>query len=130
VRRVTVTQLVDFAKCEKLAILKLTHKEMLNEERSRAVSAGIEAHGQLERQLSVDGRCFIASFACGSDAPETIFLRHYRDNVLQVTRLGRIGIRFYYFASPYAVHFLRLVPHGKRLSFWCVRTYIRWVGGE
>jgi hypothetical protein len=46
--------------------------------------------------------CFVATACYGSyDAPEVVVLRHYRDNTLLQTDLGRLFVKFYYRVSPY-----------------------------
>lgn len=128
-RRVTVTQLVDFSKCEKLGVLKLTQKEAVNAARGRAIDAGVAAHGRLERQAVVDGRCFVASYAFGCDAPETNALRSHRDRSWLGTAPGRLGAAAYYRLSPPAVGLLRRMPGGRALARFLVRIYIRAVLG-
>jgi len=47
-----------------------------------------------------DRRCFVASAAFGSDAPETSALRSFRDRRLMPSRLGRVLVQSYYRLSP------------------------------
>lgn len=124
-RRATVTQLVDFAKCEKLAVLKLTQKESINESRRKSIDAGVAEHNRLERQTVVDGRCFVASYAFGIDAAETNELRVHRDKAWLSKPAGRLGIRLYYWASPLAVGLFRRVPGGLWLARLIVTAYIK-----
>lgn len=115
-KRPSVTQLVDFAKCEKLAVLKLSQRETLDAGRRDAVNRGTAAHSRLENAVTVDGRCFVASFAFGTDAEQTRFLREFRDSRLLPHALGRAAVRLYYALSPGAVSFLSQVPGGRRLA--------------
>lgn len=64
--------------------------------------------------------CFIAT-ACYGDyhAPEVKLLRHYRDQVLQRSTLGRAFIKVYYTFSPPLANILSRSETGKKL----VRTY-------
>ena len=113
-RRPTVTQLVDFSKCEKLAILKRSKAEHLDQARQAATMRGEREHARLERQTVVDGRCFVASFAYGPQAWQTQALRHWRDERLLLTVWGRALTRLYYMLSPWAVAALRRCPNGAR----------------
>lgn len=129
-KRPSVTQLVDFAKCEKLAILKISHKESLGAQRSRAVEEGIRAHDRLERQTVVDGRCFVASYAYGAGSPETAELRKYRDQRLGKTLAGRVFIQVYYALSPWAVGACRRIPGGKKIALLLVGAALAWARGR
>ena len=44
--------------------------------------------------------CFIATAACGVNSPEVMTLRHFRDDVLLNSALGRLFVRTYYRLSP------------------------------
>lgn len=111
-KKVTVTQLVDFAKCEKLGVLKINRAEELGAARQRAVDEGMRSHSRLEHAASVDGRCFVATFAYGADAHQTRILRQFRDARLMPSRGGRALVRVYYAASPWLVAILARVPGG------------------
>ncbi|QTL34000.1 cold-shock protein [Pseudoalteromonas viridis] len=55
--------------------------------------------------------CFIATSVYGDfDAPEVLFYRHYRDNVLKTNFLGRVLIKLYYQVSPSIVVLLEKSP--------------------
>lgn len=129
-KRPSVTQLVDFAKCEKLAILKLSHKEKLGAARQRAVDDGIREHSRFERQAVVDGRCFVASYAYGGDSSQADELRRYRDQVLARHAAGRAFIRSYYAISPLAVAVFRRIPGGRRCARWAVGAALAWTRGR
>lgn len=115
-KRPSVTQLVDFAKCEKLAILKLDRREELDAVRSGAVKRGESAHRRMERAATVDGRCFVASFAYGPNAKQTQLLRAFRDALLLPSLPGRALVHTYYLISPLAVALLRRAPWGRRVA--------------
>ena len=127
-RRPTVTQLVDFSKCEKLGALKLLGKEQLNARRQAATARGDAVHRQRELQTSIDGRCFVASFAFGADAPRVAALRSYRDEVLGASFAGRGVIRVYYALSPLLVAALRLHPKGRVLARLMVMKACAYLG--
>jgi hypothetical protein len=55
----------------------------------------------LREPKTSSGPCFIATAVYGSPiAPEITVLRHYRDEVLLTSVLGRILVGFYYYVSP------------------------------
>lgn len=122
-KKTTVTQLVDFAKCERLAILKLAKAEPLDAVRRKAVIQGEAVHRQTERAWAVDGRCFVASFAFGPDAVETRDLRRFRDGYLQLRVWGRWSVAVYYLLSPVFVRVARRCPGG----LWTSRALARLV---
>ena len=51
--------------------------------------------------------CFVASAVYGNDAPETNFLRAWRDRVLTPSLAGRIFVRIYYCLSPPLANLVR-----------------------
>jgi hypothetical protein len=57
-----------------------------------------EAQGNLKQ--ATDSKCFIATHVFGGDAPETIFLRRWRDQALTPTWWGRAATKTYYVVSP------------------------------
>lgn len=133
-RRPTVTQLVDFDKCEKLGVLKVNRKESINTKRQDAINRGVEEHSKMEASRLVDGRCFVATFAFNdSEAVEVIYLRAFRDNVLLQCGLGKYLVAKYYKWSPSLVEFLSAVPAGRwlaKLSVIALIKVIRLVRGS
>lgn len=59
-----------------------------------------------QTRAALDRRCFIATAIYGPDAPETNFLRAWRDRVLMSTTAGRLFVRAYYAVSPSLVPML------------------------
>ena len=48
------------------------------------------------------GKCFVATACYGDyDAPEVMVLRHFRDDKLLKTFLGKVFVEFYYSISPF-----------------------------
>lgn len=77
--------------------------------RTKAVTGTFEhLRFQVEGQTraAMDRRCFIATAIYGPDAPETNFLRAWRDRVLMSSMLGRVLVRSYYAISPSLVPML------------------------
>jgi len=57
--------------------------------------------------LSKKESCFIATAVYESyEAPEVIILRKFRDDILNLSKLGQYFIKFYYFFSPPLAKFL------------------------
>jgi hypothetical protein len=116
-RRPTVTQLVDFDKCEKLGILKISRKEALNDKRQREINRGLMVHSKMESARSIDGRCFVATFAFNdSNAPEVVYLRGFRDDVLLNFGVGKLLVARYYEWAPFMIRVLSVVPSGRSLA--------------
>jgi len=113
----TITDIVGTVYCEQ--------KVLLDRERGdvRPLSVRTKAAGgtfehlrfQMEGQAraAVDRRCFIATAIYGPDAPETNFLRAWRDRVLMPARAGRFLVRAYYATSP---RLLPMIAHSARAA--------------
>ncbi len=81
--------------------------------RSKAVRGTIDHLGfELESRaaMAIDRRCFIASQVYGGNAPQTDFLRAWRDDVLLQRRGGRALVSFYYATSPFVVRAVDRFP--------------------
>ena len=78
----------------------------------------------INKSIAVDsGKCFIATAVYESDeAPEVIILRKFRDDILNLSKLGQYFIKFYYFFSPPIAKFLskksklKVIVRGKILT--------------
>ena len=103
----SVTDIVSATYCEQ----KVVFDRELGDARPREVrakaAAGTASHMRFETvgkaRASIDRRCFIATAVYGPDAPETDFLRGWRDRVLVPTLAGRFVVRTYYALSPLLV---------------------------
>lgn len=74
----------------------------------------------LKQQISSNSQpdCYIATMAYGShDHPQVLKLRHFRDNVLSKSYLGKVFIKLYYASSPHMVEVLS--------EYKSVHTFIR-----
>lgn len=100
----TITAIVATVYCEQKAVydIELGDARPLSV-RAKAIGGTFEhlrfqAEGQT-RQV-IDKRCFIASQVYGVDAPETNWLRTWRDRVLAPRAAGRTAIAVYYLVGP------------------------------
>lgn len=72
------------------------------------------------------GGCFIATFAYESyDAKEVLFLRYFRDSVLEKSKFGVVFIKVYYFISPSLVRIFSCVPATKGISKYIIDKIIK-----
>lgn len=103
----TITDIVGAVYCEQKVVFDHERGDARPlEVRAKAVAGTFEhLRFQVEGQTraALDRRCFIATAIYGSDAPETNFLRVWRDRVLMPTTTGRIFVRAYYATSPFLV---------------------------
>lgn len=86
-------------------------------EQGTALHAALETQGrrtlkqqQRQQQQRQDARCFVATCVFGHQAPETVWLRNWRDRVLAPNPIGRIAISVYYKVSPLLVHAIKGHP--------------------
>ena len=86
-------------------------------EQGTALHAALETQGrrtlkqqQRQQQQRQDARCFVATCVFGHHAPETVWLRNWRDRVLAPNPIGRIAISVYYKVSPLLVHAIKGHP--------------------
>ena len=69
--------------------------------------------------------CFIATAVYGSyDAPEVLILRHFRDNTLSESVLGRLFIKVYYRISPPISMRLNNMRHLRGFIHWILDKFI------
>ena len=113
-RHHTITEIVDTVYCEQKAVFDKTIGDARPADVLAKARQGTFEHLRFEvegrTQAVIDKRCFIASRVFGVDAPETVFLRAWRDAVLQRSFAGRAFVRVYYAASPGVVGVLDSLP--------------------
>lgn len=102
-------------------------------EQGTALHAALEAQGrrtlkQQQQQQAQDARCFVATCAFGHQAPETVWLRNWRDRVLAPNPIGRIAISVYYKVSPLLVHAIKGHPKTIVVTQKLVRRLMSVVG--
>lgn len=117
----SVTDIVATVYCEQKAVFDRERGDARPLSVRAKAAAGSFEHYRFEiegrTRAAVDRRCFIATAIYGADAPETVFLRSWRDSRLMPAAAGRFAVRIYYALSP------RLVPI---LSRWpCLAALIR-----
>lgn len=106
----TITDIVGTVYCEQKVVFDRERGDARPLEVRAKAAAGTFEHlrFQVEGQTraALDRRCFIATAIYGPDAPETNFLRAWRDRVLLPTTAGRLFVRAYYATSPALVPLL------------------------
>ena len=106
----TITDIVGTVYCEQKVVFDRERGDARPLEVRAKAAAGTFEHlrFQVEGQTraAIDRRCFIATAIYGPDAPETDFLRAWRDRVLMPTTTGRFFVQAYYASSPALVPLL------------------------
>ncbi|MCW5323659.1 hypothetical protein D5039_21690 [Verminephrobacter aporrectodeae subsp. tuberculatae] len=106
----TITDIVGTVYCEQKAVFDRERGDARPLDVRAKAAAGTFEHlrFQVEGQTraALDRRCFIATAIYGPDAPETNFLRAWRDRVLMPATAGRLFARAYYATSPSLVPLL------------------------
>ncbi|MCF6767598.1 topoisomerase DNA-binding C4 zinc finger domain-containing protein [Thiotrichales bacterium 19S11-10] len=74
-----------------------------------------------------DDRCYISSYAFGSNHPITIGLRYWRDHKLLPHWYGRFFIRFYYIVSPLIIKLFGNSNIFKRISKRMIKSFAKWI---
>lgn len=106
----TITDIVGTVYCEQKVVFDRERGDARPLEIRAKAAVGTFEHlrFQVEGQTraALDRRCFIATAIYGPDAPETNFLRSWRDRVLMPATVGRLFVRAYYATSPSLVPLL------------------------
>lgn len=106
----TITDIVGTVYCEQKVVFDRERGDARPLAVRAKAAAGTFEHlrFQVEGQTraAMDRRCFIATAIYGPDAPETNFLRAWRDRVLMPAMAGRLFVRAYYAVSPSLVPML------------------------
>lgn len=128
----TVTDIVAAVYCERKMVFDRTYGKGAPLAVKAKAAAGTFEHLRFEvegRTLgAIDKRCFIASHVYGGDAPETVFLRAWRDRVLAPSPVGRLLVRGYYALSPTALLLLSRSRRLSRLSRAVLNALLRFLG--
>lgn len=128
-RAIAVSDLAEVATCQRKVYLRAKLGERTTAEREKRREEGTRLH-QLAYEQSHqsarkrDGRCFIATAVFGESAPETDFLRWYRDEKLVRMRGGRTAVECYYKLSPAVAKVLDRCPRGRTATAWILRRTI------
>ncbi len=129
----TVSEVVAAEYCEQKAVFDKEYGDRPAPHVQRARTEGSQDHTRFERQgrsrLAKDRRCFVATAVFGSDAPETEFLRQWRDRHLMPTFSGQAFVKVYYALSPALVSLASVVPASSAVLRWILARIIRVIGG-
>ncbi len=133
---VSASELAQMGVCERLVVLEHRCGRRRTIAQRQAIRRGLSAHRRFYREGRRDsvrrGRCFIASLVFGPNAPQTLALRRFRDQVLRRWRIGRWLILRYYSAAPVSCVWLRDRPVAVGLIrvllqpiAWCAVHWVR-----
>lgn len=126
-----VNEIVNTVFCEQQAVFIWQYGKKTTAQQQRRLERGIiehkrfEAAGRTLQKQETDRRCFIASYVFGGNAPETSFLRQWRDNQLLLYWFGPSLVRLYYLLSPTLVKCFSFIPYSRPvLAFIIKRLFI------
>jgi len=126
-----VHEIVNTVFCEQQAVFIWQYGKKTTAQQQRRLERGIiehkrfEAAGRTLQKQETDRRCFIASYVFGGNAPETSFLRQWRDNQLLLYWFGPSLVRLYYLLSPTLVKCFSFIPYSRPvLAFIIKRLFI------
>ena len=106
---IRASELAQLGYCEQKLVFETRLGERRTSARQALMRRGDIAHRRFFQQALAQNStvaantkrwCFIASMLFGSDAPETVTLREFRDEYLRINRWGRSLILTYYKLSP------------------------------
>lgn len=108
VKRHTITDIVASVYCEQKTVFDRERGRVESSDMRAKREHGIEQHKKFDRNARRGSKspCFIATAVYGTDAPETEFLRAWRDKALMPSGLGRALVWLYYRVSPLLVPML------------------------
>lgn len=121
----TITDIISSTYCEQKMIFDRTRGRVTTREVRAKQEEGVKQHHRFEQRgrSGLDRRCFIATAVYGPEAPETNFLRGWRDQALMPSTLGRAFIQLYYQTSPALVPLLERharLAQAMRFALGCV----------
>lgn len=134
VDRVSASELAQMGVCERRVKFehdrgrRRTPGQLLSMERGRLAHENFYQDGQDVARTG--GRCFVATLVFG-EAPETLILRCFRDQVMRPRPLGRRFIVAYYRFAPTVCRFLDRRPSLLPVARWLLRGVVpiagRWL---
>lgn len=126
----TITDIVSNTYCEQKMIFDRTRGRVATMEVRAKQDDGIKRHQRFEQRgrSGSDRRCFIATAVYGPEAPETNFLRGWRDHALMARPLGRAFVQLYYRASPALVPLLERHARLAQATRFALGRVIRLLG--
>ena len=128
----SISEVVAIVYCERQAVLDRQYGEERSLEVKAKAASGRFQHQRFamegKAQASRDRRCFVATAIYGAEAPETEWLRVWRDTVLMPRRIGRAIVRGYYALSPALVRIVERYPRLKTTVHRLLDNILRFLG--
>lgn len=113
----SISEIAAIVYCERQAVLDRQHGKARSLSVKAKAASGRFQHQRFamegRAQASRDRRCFVATAIYGPEAPETEWLRRWRDTVLMPRIGGRAIVRAYYTLSPCLVCIVERYPRFK-----------------
>lgn len=128
----SISDIVAIVYCERQAVLDRQYGEARSLSVKAKAASGRFQHQRFamegRAQASRDRRCFVATAIYGAEAPETEWLRAWRDTVLMPRRVGRAIVRAYYLLSPSLVCIVERSPRLKTTVHRLLDGVLRFLG--
>jgi hypothetical protein len=120
--------LLKYAHLYRDIFVKIYREKMQQEPRPEAISISLLLSNisesiffKQQQPTSSSKGCFIATACCDSAfAPEVIFLKDFRDNIMQRSALGTAVIKIYYVLSPPVARFISRHSYLKKIVRACL----------
>jgi hypothetical protein len=129
----TVSEVVAAEYCEQKAVYDQRYGDRPNPHIQQLRKVGESDHLRFEKQgrsrMAQDRRCFIATSIYGPAAPQTDFLRQWRDLHLSPSAPGRATVAAYYRLSPALVDLFTVLPGLKWIARVLLSRIVRFLGG-
>lgn len=95
---------------------------------------GTASHERLTEEVRAtqgrDKRCFVATYALGTNHPTTNRLRAWRDDFLLQHSAGRLFVTGYYLLSPRLIRVLGNNRRVRLICAWAVKKFAHCIGGR
>lgn len=129
----SISNIVATVYCERHALLDREHGQARPINVRIKAAAGTFEHKRFELEgktrAAVDRRCFVATAVYGDDAPQTHYLRSWRDRVLMTRWGGRVLVWAYYRVSPSLVRWFGANPWVTRCVKHLLDAFVARIGG-
>jgi hypothetical protein len=120
-RYIPVTEIVEIVYCEQKAVFNWRYGDQPTEDQQARRELGDRLHFEFAaeaNQAASRRPCWIATHVYGAHAWETDALRSFRDQVLDVSWIGRSFVATYYCLAPGIVWVLLRAPVLKLVARW------------